>query len=103
MSMVLRMWVVPKWNQPAIQKTEMDRIAKEREELTGRAEEWESRIDAMTDEQVKGLFDAMNLAGGKSLDIKEALKEEHPDDLDEGYEELKQSNKTDLVASKRSC
>ena len=84
-------------------KTEMDRIAKEREELTGRAEEWESRIDAMTDEQAKGLFDAMNLAGGKSLDIKEALKEEHPDDLDEGYEELKQSNKTDLVASKKEA
>lgn len=84
-------------------KTEMDRIAKEREELTGRAEEWESRIDAMTDEQAKGLFDAMNLAGSKSLDIKEALKEEHPDDLDEGYEELKQSNKTDLVASKKEA
>lgn len=84
-------------------KTEMDRVAKEREELTGRAEEWESRIDAMTDEQAKGLFDAMNLAGSKSLDIKEALKEEHPDDLDEGYEELKQSNKTDLVASKKEA
>ncbi len=84
-------------------KTEMDRLAKEREELTGRAEEWESRIDAMTDEQAKGLFDAMNLAGSKSLDIKEALKEEHPDDLDEGYEELKQSNKTDLVASKKEA
>lgn len=84
-------------------KTEMDRVAKEREELAGRAEEWESRIDAMTDEQAKGLFDAMNLAGSKSLDIKEALKEEHPDDLDEGYEELKQSNKTDLVASKKEA